>query len=705
MGIVAQGQGVDQGVRTSPDVVPGLSTVGRIALLSPDLYLNWDVNTPKFIAWDSYGAAAGAAISIQLWQNGAAGPQEIATIAASTPDTGSYIWTPSDNDIAPGTTGLRIRIASVANPAIYDMSTEPFTVPAAGETYYVAADGSNRNTGKSAASPLPGLDNVFWDYTIGAGSTVDIAAGAYALIAPLQLSGSANRGFGLESGFTIDGASGGGTILSAANPDVTPPALIQLTDSSFDSLNNLTFEGGVDALVVGGGSDDFVASYLTASGSSGAAFVITTNSPTGALDHLTATNAGGAGLQFSGAIGAITNFIATDDHDGIIGTGSIGLISGADISGNAGYGLYLTLTGSSVIKGNEISDNSTGAYLDGSGIVFGDPNLSDADGNIVSGNTSEAIEALGGVTVVGNSISNNTGRFQSVEIGAGGSFSYNLLFGNVNGAEIDATANVIGNRVFDNAGYGLSIDGAGGIVSQNTLYLNGFGIQVEGSGQTLSNNLIYSDTYAGISLFEATGVNIVNNTIYEPTAGTVSYLPNPGYASGAIVLDQNSTGATLSNNIIVALAGIGVNISNTSQPGFVSNYNLYQTGSGGRVGIWLGLTQTSLSQWRSATGQDANAQFGNPFFVSPTANGATDDYHIMSVEGSDHGGSLSAIVGANGLPQLTTGVYTDDASSSPAIASGNPATPLGAEPSPNGGIVEIGAYGGTMNHRSLLRHI
>src|SRR5581483_2905207 len=131
LGVAPQGVGTDQGVRTSADVIPGNSMLGRIALRSPDLYVNWDVDTPKFISWDSYGAAAGQPVAIQLWQDSGSGPQFLATITSSTPDTGEYIWTPSQSGITAGTTGLRIRIASVANSSVYDMSTETFAVPRA----------------------------------------------------------------------------------------------------------------------------------------------------------------------------------------------------------------------------------------------------------------------------------------------------------------------------------------------------------------------------------------------------------------------------------------------------------------------------------------------------------------------------------------------------------------------------------------------
>ena len=111
-----------------------------------------------------------------------------------------------------------------------------------------------------------------------------------------------------------------------ANPVNSPPALIDLLGASFVSINHLTLQGAVDALMIYGGSDNFSASYLTAVGQSGDAFSITTNSPNGTLDHLSAIGAGGEGLLFNGTIGAITFFNATNDKDGIVATGAVGTI-------------------------------------------------------------------------------------------------------------------------------------------------------------------------------------------------------------------------------------------------------------------------------------------------------------------------------------------------------------------------------------------
>ncbi|OHB75338.1 MAG: hypothetical protein A2Z25_01940 [Planctomycetes bacterium RBG_16_55_9] len=65
----------------------------------------------------------------------------------------------------------------------------------------------------------------------------------------------------------------------------------------------------------------------------------------------------------------------------------------------------------------------------------------------------------------------------------------------------------------------------------------------------------------------------------------------------------------------------------------------------------------------------------DPLFADP-ANG---DYHLMSQAGRWHAKSRS---------------WKSDPVTSPCIDAGDPRTPVGLEPAPNGGIVNMGAYGG-----------
>ncbi|MCW2284563.1 parallel beta-helix repeat protein [Rhodoblastus acidophilus] len=710
--VLPQGLGQDQGLRTAPDVLPDLATLGRIQLQSPQYYLNWVANAPMFITWNAYGAATGQPVRLELWRDGPNGPAYLSTIAASTPDTGSYAWSPSLAGVQPGTSGLRIRIASVAHPGVFDLSQETFAVPKVGSQFYVATSadgGSNRNTGVSADSALPNPSNLFRAYAIGAGATVNIAAGDYPLIAPLTLSGATDLGYGLDSGFTIQGATKGVVNLHQANPLITPQALIHISNASYVTLNNLTLTGGVEGLLVDNGSNTFNASYLTATGQSYAGFVVTTNSPAGTLDHFTATNTGQYGLLFNGVIGAISNMVQSGAQYGLYaypntGSESIARITHSSFSNDSYYGAYLYLYGDSVITGSTFSGNGTGVYLNGSGIVFGDANL--GDGNVVTGSANQALSSSG-ARIVGNVFSNTSGAASVAEVYSG-SFADNLVYGNSRGVKIYGTqaAPVSGNRIFNNAGPGLSVSATGATVSGNTLYSNAYGVIVSASGVTLANNLVYANSYAGILLYSAANATLTNNTVYEPTAGKVSDTYS-NYDTGAIVLDADSTGATLRNNIVVALAGAGLFVSNTSQSGFNSDYNLFQTSGSGKVGSWLGGGGATLAIWSAVTAQDKHSLAGDPLFVnptggaasagylSPTQNGVADDFHLQSRQGSDHGGSLAVVPGANGLPVLPTGAYVADSASSPGVAAGDPATPIGAQPQPNGGVVEIGAYGAT----------
>ena len=64
----------------------------------------------------------------------------------------------------------------------------------------------------------------------------------------------------------------------------------------------------------------------------------------------------------------------------------------------------------------------------------------------------------------------------------------------------------------------------------------------------------------------------------------------------------------------------------------------------------------------------------------PSAIWVMGDYHLQSQAGRW---------------DPKTGTWPQDEVTSPCIDGGDPATPVGQEPSPNGGIINMGAYGGT----------
>src|SRR5262249_22090504 len=150
---------------TAEDIEPARA---HLALRYPDLYTDWLRDSPHPIRWDSFNNATESNVRIDLYKDDPVlGPTLLLPIVASTPDDGEFIWTPSANAVAYGTLGLRIQIALLSDPTVVDRSTETFSVPELGDTYWVddqsnandeytpGAVGSNRNTGKRADAPKP----------------------------------------------------------------------------------------------------------------------------------------------------------------------------------------------------------------------------------------------------------------------------------------------------------------------------------------------------------------------------------------------------------------------------------------------------------------------------------------------------------------------------------------------------------------------
>jgi murein DD-endopeptidase MepM/ murein hydrolase activator NlpD len=90
-----------------------------VTVSSPNGLEQWPLLFPHSVTWtDNFGGD----VNIALYHNGVYS----ATIASNTPSDGEYLWTP-DLTLVPGP-GYTIRVTSVINPAIYDVSNGPFTL-------------------------------------------------------------------------------------------------------------------------------------------------------------------------------------------------------------------------------------------------------------------------------------------------------------------------------------------------------------------------------------------------------------------------------------------------------------------------------------------------------------------------------------------------------------------------------------------------
>ena len=284
-----------------------------------------------------------------------------------------------------------------------------------------------------------------------------------------------------------------------------------------------------------------------------------------------------------------------------------------------------------------------------------------------------------GASYIGTLIpANNTAGIYAI---SGASAAENIVYANYLGIYSNGGA-ITNNRVFDTAGTGIYASNSANATG-NVSYSNMVGIEGDTS-PNWTNNLIYADSVAGIWLHSGFSANIFNNTIY--------LLAGDGIRIESSGNNFSFQHVNIRNNIVWTQNGYDLTVTPQAEIGFQSDYNdLYATGTG-QVGFWEGVGRANLRAWQLAGFTDPNSISADPLFV----NAASGDFHEQSTAGSFHGGSLSPVLnGATGLPTAAPGTLTVDASNSPAIDRGDPSFSFANEPSPNGGYINLGAFGNT----------
>jgi hypothetical protein len=171
------------------------------------------------------------------------------------------------------------------------------------------------------------------------------------------------------------------------------------------------------------------------------------------------------------------------------------------------------------------------------------------------------------------------------------------------------------------------------------LGMNADGTSVTGGFQIIGmleaagvNNLYFNSVYIG-----GTGVSDASSTfafLSNVTGGARSYLDN-------IFDNARSNGAGSGKHYAIALSGLG---------GAASDRNdLYAPGTGGIVGSSPGsIDQASLSNWQTATGQDAASISADPQFINPNGTALQVDLHLSGASpclgnGTPAGGVITDI--------------------------------------------------------------
>ncbi|MCC6511986.1 MAG: right-handed parallel beta-helix repeat-containing protein, partial [Pirellulaceae bacterium] len=678
------------------------SSAPRIVLRAPDLYRDWQKHQQLPILWETYGNATSSPVRIDLYQDAASGAQYLLTIAASAPDTGRFDWTPALNNIDFGTKGLRLQIQLTNAQIAFDRSTESFSVPENSPDYYVndasrtgdlltTAIGNNRHTGKVPSSPKPLPTNVLRIYTVGAGQTINIDSGTDLVPTPLVIGNVADVSD--DEGFTLAGAISASptpqniSVTLVHNDPVSNGANIELSDADLTTLRNIRVVGGQNAILVRNQSNQVL------------------------LDNIESHSATQAGIRVEAGSSISVNRLRTlsNGGQGFFSEGTVSSITSSQAIGNGAAGFLLRSPGPVRIESSLASGNfGNGIEVTNVGLAMatvGSSDLTLGKGNQVFSNLGNGLWAAGNVNVEGNTIyGQNTVGTVGIRLELGASARANVVFNNQRGIQATGGGNVDRNRVYNHASYGISADITGSL-SGNVVYSNSVGISLGSSQQgVVENNLVYANTDVAVQSLSTTTTPglIKNNTIYQP--------------SGDGIRLTNADHVQLRNNIIWVGAGYGIRLLPLNVTGFVSDYNLIYTTGNGAVGRRANNDWKTLSEWSTAMSSDANSLAVDPLFVdldgadnrlgyfSPTANGSDDDFHLLSQQGSPHGGALAPSVSPSGsgftLPSQAASPIVIDAVTSLAIDAGQPNDLFSGEPSPNGNAIDLGAYGNT-SHASL----
>ncbi|MBQ7251051.1 MAG: right-handed parallel beta-helix repeat-containing protein [Kiritimatiellae bacterium] len=195
--------------------------------------------------------------------------------------------------------------------------------------------------------------------------------------------------------------------------------------------------------------------------------------------------------------------------------------------------------------------------------------------------------------------------------------------------------------------------------SRGTAIANG-----QGNGFMLSRVIVSHAGTNGIALEKASRTTISNCVFYL-------------VASNAVAISDSSQ-TTVTNCIFVA-SGEGAACYRMGEAGDLpaADYNDLYLVDNAVVGVLSGVQYESVPQWVKYTSRDLHSLNADPLFADPDAA----DFHLRST---------------TGRYDPLSGGWTNDAVHSPCIDTGLPdASAVGEEPVPNGGRIDMGAFGGT----------
>jgi hypothetical protein len=162
-----------------------------------------------------------------------------------------------------------------------------------------------------------------------------------------------------------------------------------------------------------------------------------------------------------------------------------------------------------------------------------------------------------------------------------------------------------------------------------------------------------------------TVVSYFFNSVYIGGSGVASSSPTFAFNGSALVSTRayvdnifwnaRSNASGTGKNYAIAFAGTA-----PAPAGLTSNFNdLFASGTGGFVGLFNAIDQTTLANWQTATAQDANSISANPLFGAPTATAALVNLHIPITSPANNTGTPVAGI-TNDFDNETRSAVTPD---------------------------------------------
>ena len=523
-------------------------------------------------------------VNIDLLQNGSV----VQNIASNVPDNGSFNWTVPAN--APTGAGFAVRVTVNNQTQTSGASPSTLQIDAATTNYYVAANGSDSNSGTDPADAMASLSALLNAYpNLGSGDTVTIEPGAYTLVQPVVIGAS-------HSGLVITGPTSGQPAVFNRNNSVSD--VIDVAGATGVTIEYLSLTAGAIGVDLkdGTNSSNVTVSHCTVFGNDNDGIYIGAGDNSAQIIDNTVY-----GLTYSGNTTQNQTYgiAATNSNPGFSGAVTV---MGNTVFDSRYYGIVFYVFGT----GPNILDNQV--YACGTGITVSTSTSGSANASTISGNT--VFDNVTGINESGNvNITDNTVYGQS---GTGiSTSSFDELTGNIvhdNAIGVSSLLNDLGapiadNTVYHNSNIGIEAQGLTPVIG-NTVYANATGIALDDNSQgAVSNNLVYENSSAGVLVSGGLNVSITGNTVYQPSGDDID-------------IKSSSAGISLENNILWAQAGFDLNVDPSSEVGFHSDYNdLYTTGTG-QLGSWQGQTILTQASWFYLLGQDQHSLTVNPGFVN-----------------------------------------------------------------------------------------